>query len=167
VPAKLTVMTIVRTQKLVCMAYKSTPATAMYLVSRAQIEHYDMAVGARLLWLINSQSFLFGIYVGASLFMPPTPELKVKEQLLAMAVPVMGLLIAIFTAFDMITSLSQMDKLWKNYKDYNDGEDRENELPPINGDLFDRLIHKISPIISTVVFLMTWSFLLLKDLKVF
>lgn len=122
-----------------------------------------MAIGGRLLWLINAQAFLFGIYSASVVYMAPTPQLKTIQQELGMALPLMGLSIAIFTMMDIIGSILQINKLTKNYRENNQGNDREYDFPMVSGTFYDRLLRRVSPIISTLIFISVWSYLLMYD----
>lgn len=135
----------------------------LYTISRGQIQSYDMALGARLLWLINSQSFAFGIYAGLTLFMSPTPDLHTKAQLLVTVLPFVGAIISLFTFFDIVTSIVQMHKLVQNYKRYHNAQEKENQFPLLDSTLFSRFIQRLSPIFSALLFLAVWIFLILYD----
>ncbi|QJD94540.1 hypothetical protein HH214_00955 [Mucilaginibacter robiniae] len=145
------------------MPTENQPASTLYVVTIQQLQTQDMAIGGRLLWLINAQAFLFGIYSASVVFMAPTPDMKTLQRELGMAMPLIGLSIAVFTLLDIISSIAQMNRLTKNYRQSNNGHDQEFEFPLVSGTYYDRLLRRVSPIISTLIFISVWSYLIMYD----
>lgn len=139
--------------------------SSIYTVTRAQIEHYDNSVNQRVIWLSIGQSFFFNVYAMLVTAKAPTPPLFAKQQMLAVIFPIAALLVAVFTLIDVIAGLFYLRKLRKNYKGVTDGSSKENFYPMLNGNKWDRLFQRISPLMIPVLFIATWLYLLLYDYK--
>lgn len=133
----------------------------LYTVSRSQIEHYNLSIGLRLIWLNNSLAFMFGVYAGLTTMQSPTSYLHGKAQMLNGVIPLIGFLVSLFTLFDIITSVIQMNKLTKNYISIE--HDPEDSFPLINGTLADRFFQRLSPIASALLFLIIFTYLIMYD----
>ncbi|WP_158827792.1 hypothetical protein [Mucilaginibacter lacusdianchii] len=142
------------------MRTENTPPSELYTTSRTQIQHYDMAIGQRLIWLNNSQAFMFGVYAVTVIIKSPTPLLAGKLQVLAFVIPILGLTTTLFTLFDIISSIVQMSKITRNYQNANNNSGKEANFPLLNGNLKDQILLRISPVISALLFLLVWGFLI-------
>ncbi|MBS7565179.1 hypothetical protein KHS38_12270 [Mucilaginibacter sp. Bleaf8] len=145
------------------MPTENKPVSELYSVSRMQIEHYDMSIGLRLIWLNNSQAFMFGVYSVCTIMKAPTPFLAGKELMLAMAIPFLGFATTLVTLFDIITSIIQMNKLTRNYKNANSNHEQELNFPLLHGNIMDRVMQRISPVVTALLFLAVWIFLIMYD----
>jgi hypothetical protein len=137
--------------------------TSIYSVTRTQIEHYDNSVNQRVIWLSIGQSFFFNVYAMLITAKAPTPALFSKQQMLAVIFPIAALLVAIFTLIDVVAGIFYLRKLRKNYKGATDGSSQEGRFPMINGNKYDRLFQRISPIMIPLIFILTWIYLLFYD----
>jgi len=144
---------------------KELKPSEIYIVSRAQIEHHDNAVNQRVIWLSIGQSFFFNVYAMLVTAKAPTPELFKKQQMLAVIFPVAALLVSIFTLVDVMAGLYYIRKLRQNYKKVTDGSSQENCFPMLNGNKWDRVFQRISPLMIPIIFIVTWVYLLLYDYK--
>jgi hypothetical protein len=143
------------------------PVSELYTVTRAQIEHYDNAINSRVIWLSIGQSFFFNVYAMLVTAKAPTPELMNKQKMLAIIFPIAALIVAIFTFIDVLAGLLYLRKLRLNYKAHTNGSSGEQPYPMINGNKFDRSFQRASPVVISLVFIVTWAYLLLYDHKVF
>lgn len=143
------------------MVAENNGPSELYIVSRAQIEHYNLSIGLRLIWLNNSLAFMFGVYAGLTTMQSPTSYMHVQAQMLNGVIPFIGFAVSMFTLIDIITSVVQMKKLTQNYVSiYREPED---SFPLLNGTLADRFFQRLSPIASALLFLVVWSFLIMYD----
>jgi hypothetical protein len=145
------------------MPTENVQPSELYTASRTQIQHYDMSIGLRLIWLNNSQAFMFGVYAVTVIMKAPTPFLIGKEQTLAFVIPILGLATTLFTCFDIVTSVVQMSKITRNYQNANNNNGQEANFPLINGTLKDQILLRVSPITTALLFLAVWAFLLIYD----
>jgi hypothetical protein len=145
------------------MRTENVPPSELYTASRTQIQHYDMSIGLRLIWLNNSQAFMFGVYSVTVFMKAPTPFLMGKEQALAFVIPILGFASTLFTLFDIVTSIVQMSRITRNYQNANDNNAKEANLPLLNGTFKDQVLLRISPVVTALLFLAVWSFLLMYD----
>jgi hypothetical protein len=143
------------------MATENNSLSELYTVSRAQIEHYNLSIGLRLIWLNNSLAFMFGVYAGLTTMQSPTSYLHGKAQMLNSAIPIIGFAVSLFTLFDIIASIVQMRKLTQNYSNVH--HDPEDNFPLINGTLADRFFQRLSPVASASLFLIVWTYLIMYD----
>lgn len=141
------------------------PLSELYKVTRAQIEHHDNAVNSRVIWLSIGQSFFFNVYAMLVTAKAPTPELFKKQQMLAVIFPIAALIVALFTFIDVMAGLIYLRKLRLNYKAATNGSSGEAPFPMLNGNKFDRTLQRLSPIAISLVFIITWLYLLLYDHK--
>ncbi len=139
------------------------PLSELYRVTRAQIEHHDNAVNQRVIWLSIGQSFFFNVYAMLVTAKAPTPELMKKQLMLGIIFPVAALIVAIFTFVDVIAGLTYLRKLRLNYKAHTNGSSDESPYPMLNGNKFDRVLQRLSPIAISLVFIITWLYLLFYD----
>ncbi len=139
------------------------PLSELYRVTRAQIEHHDNAVNSRVIWLSIGQSFFFNVYAMLVTAKAPTPPLFAKQQMLAVIFPIAALAVALFTFVDVMAGLIYLRKLRLNYKASTNGSSGEAPYPMINGNKFDRTLQRVSPIAISLVFIITWLYLLLYD----
>jgi hypothetical protein len=95
----------------------------------------------------------------------PTPDLLAKQKMLAVIFPIAALLVAIFTLVDVLAGIFYIRKLRWNYKRNTDGSSAEGVYPMLNGNKYDRVFQRISPIMIPVIFIITWVYLLLYDHK--
>jgi len=143
------------------MAAEESIPSELYVVSRAQIEHYNLSIGLRLIWLNNSLAFMFGIYAGLTTMQSATSYMHAQAQLLNTLIPIIGFAVSLFTLADVIASVVQMNKLTKNYSaTYQHPEDK---FPLLNGNLADRFFQRFSPIASALLFLAIFGYLILYD----
>ena len=142
------------------------PVSELYKVTRGQIEHYDNAINSRVIWLSIGQSFFFNVYAMLVTAKAPTPELMNKQKMLALIFPVAALIVAVFTFVDVLAGLVYLRKLRLNYKAATNGSSEEQPYPMINGNKFDRSFQRVSPVVISLVFILTWAYLLLYDHKV-
>ncbi|GAB2685026.1 hypothetical protein GCM10027037_03060 [Mucilaginibacter koreensis] len=147
------------------MAEENIVPSDLYTISRSQIQSYDAGLGPRLLWMANGQAFAFGIYCGLTFAMPPSPDLTNRAQIFGGVIPFVGAIVSIFTLLDIITSLVQMHKLASNYKKANNGLESEASFPMLDATFADRLFQRISPLATTLLFIIIWTFLILYDHK--
>lgn len=143
-----------------------SPPSELYRVTRAQIEHHDNAVNTRVIWLSIGQSFFFNVYAMLVTAKAPTPQLFKKQEMLAVIFPIAALVVAIFTFIDVMAGLLYLRKLRLNYKAGTNGSSGEAPYPMINGNKFDRTLQRVSPIAISLVFIITWLYLLLYDHQV-
>ncbi|GAB2700751.1 hypothetical protein GCM10027037_27060 [Mucilaginibacter koreensis] len=141
------------------------PVSELYKVTRAQIEHYDNAINSRVIWLSIGQSFFFNVYAMLVTAKAPTPELMNKQKMLALIFPIAALIVAVFTFVDVLAGLMYLRKLRLNYKEHTNGSSGEQPYPMINGNKFDRSFQRVSPVVISLVFILTWAYLLLYDHK--
>lgn len=128
-----------------------------------QIQTHDISISNRLLWLINSQTFMLGIYVGTILFKSPDPHLHSMAILLNIIIAYLGFLTNLLTLIDISTSLVQIHKLIKNYRLNNNNQENEVNFPLIDGTHADRTLQRWSTVAVSIVFLVIWAFLILYD----
>lgn len=133
----------------------------LYTVSRSQIEHYNLSIGLRLIWLNNSLAFMFGVYAGLTTMQSPTSYLHGKAQMLNGVIPLIGFAVSLFTLFDIIASIVQMNKLTKNYANVHPNS--EDSFPLITGTMADQFFQRLSPIASALLFLIVWTYLIMYD----
>jgi hypothetical protein len=143
------------------MATESGAPSTLYIVSRGQIEHYDLSIGLRLIWLNNSLAFMFGVYAGLTIMQSPTSFMHAQAQLLNNVIPVIGFAVSLFTLSDVIAGVIQMNKLTKNYCAIH--TQPEDSFPLLSGTLVDRFFQRFSPIASSLLFLAVWSYLIMYD----
>ena len=143
------------------MATQNNSPSELYTVSRSQIEHYNLSIGLRLIWLNNSLAFMFGVYAGLTTMQSPTSYMHLQAQMLNGVIPIIGFAVSLFTLVDIITSIVQMKKLTNNYTTVH--QEAEDSFPLINGTLADRFFQRLSPIASALLFLMVWAFLIMYD----
>ncbi|MCJ8209167.1 hypothetical protein MUY27_05570 [Mucilaginibacter sp. RS28] len=136
------------------------PVSELYIASRGQINHYHLSIGLRLIWLNNSQAFMFGIYSATVVVKAPNAFLLAQERNLAMVIPIIGFLISLFILGDVIASLIQMHKLNCNY---NHGPEEERLFPLVYTNLFNRMLQHLSPVLSSLLFILIWGGLILFD----
>ena len=147
------------------MPEEEKPLSELYKVSRAQLEHHDNAVNQRVIWLSIGHSFFFNVYAMLVTGKAPTPELLAKQKILAVIFPIAALLVAAFTLVDVLAGIFYIRKLRWNYKKNTDGSSAEGVYPMLNGNKYDRVFQRISPIMIPVIFIITWIYLLLYDHK--
>jgi hypothetical protein len=147
------------------MTAVNKPASDLYNISRMQIQFQEMSISSRMLWVNNSQAFLVGIYAGVNFFQTSDPGLHHKALMVGSVIPILGMLITIITLIDVISSMVQMNKLRQNYKNAHDGHEQEGALPLLNGAPADRFFQRISCVVSMVVFIAIWSYLIMGDHK--
>jgi hypothetical protein len=143
------------------MTSEDQSISQLYTVSREQIEHYNLSIGMRLIWLNNCLAFMFGVYAMLIIMKPPTPNLNAKAQTLSTLIPYIGIAVSLFTLFDIITSIIQMHKLTENYKKANYSQ--ADSFPLLNGTMADRFFQRLSPIACGIIFLVIWTYLALYD----
>lgn len=143
------------------MATESGAPSVLYIVSRGQIEHYNLSIGLRLIWLNNSLAFMFGVYAGLTTMQSATSYMHAQAQLLNNVIPFIGFAVSLFTLTDIIASIIQMKKLTKNYTAVH--QQPEDTFPLLNGTLADRFFQRFSPIASALLFLAVWSYLIMYD----
>lgn len=143
------------------MATGSSATSELYIVSRGQIEHYNLSIGLRLIWLNNSLAFMFGVYAGLTTFQSATSYMHAQAQLLNSVIPFIGFAVSLFTLADIIASVIQINKLTKNYSAVH--QQPEDSFPLLNGNLADRFFQRFSPIASALLFLTIWSYLIMYD----
>lgn len=143
------------------------PVSELYKVTRGQIEHYDNAINSRVIWLSIGQSFFFNVYAMLVTAKAPTPQLMEKQKMLAIIFPIAALIVAIFTFIDVFAGLIYLRKLRLNYKEATNGSSGEKPYPMLNGNKFDRSFQRVSPVVISLVFILTWLYLLLYDHKIF
>lgn len=136
------------------------PASELYLASRQQVNQHDFAIGLRLIWLNNSQAFMFGIYAGTTVFQASTPFFLASEHNLTLLIPIIGLLISLFTLSDIITSLVQMGKLYRGYKNRTE---EQHSFPLAYTGFTNRLLQRLSPVLSCLLFIIVWLYLINYD----
>ena len=144
---------------------QETSPSEIYRVTRGQIEHYDNSVSQRVIWLSIGQSFFFNVYAVLVVFKAPTPGLFTKQQMLFSIFPIAALLVSVFSLIDVIAGFFYLRTLRKNYKNTTDGTSNESSYPLINGSKWDRISQHLSPIMVPIIFILTWSYLLLYDFK--
>ncbi len=149
------------------MLYEDDQGSELYTVSRFQIQYHENSIFVRSLWLINSQSFAFGIYSGTILFMSPDPKLHTKAQILHATLPFIGFVFTLFTLIDIVTSVVEMHKLNENYKAQNNNHAQELDFPLLNGTLADRFLQQFSSVASSLLFLAVWTLLIIYDHHLF
>lgn len=140
-------------------------ASDLYVASRGQLQHYDLSMGLRLIWLNNSQAFMFGIYSATVIVKAPLPIFLPKEQTLAMLLPIVGFLVSLFTLFDVIASLAQMNQLNMNYRHHGHPDGSEGNLPLLSGTLLEGMFQRVAPVSTAILFSIVWGFLFLYDHK--
>ena len=143
------------------MATEGSAPSELYIVSRAQIEHYNLSIGLRLIWLNNSLAFMFGVYAGLTTMQSPTSYMHAQAQLLNGVIPFIGFAVSLFTLSDIIASVIQMNKLTRNYTAVH--QQPEDTFPLVSGTLADRFFQRFSPIASALLFLAVWGYLIMYD----
>lgn len=147
------------------MAPSNNAPSALYAVSRAQIENNDLSIGLRLIWLNNCLAFMFGVYAVVTLFPSATPFWHTKAQMLSVVIPYVGVLISLFTLFDIVMGIKRISQLRKNY-DKSKGSEMLG-LPMLDGTFLDRFFQRFSPVGQALLFLVVWLYLLLHDKQIF
>lgn len=143
------------------MAADNKGPSELYTVSRSQIEHYNLSIGLRLIWLNNSLAFMFGVYAGLTTMQSPTSYMHGKAQMLNGVIPLIGFAVSLFTLFDIIASIVQMNKLTRNYANVH--HNSEDSFPLITGSMADQFFQRLSPIASALLFLIVWTYLIMYD----
>ncbi|WP_345951057.1 MULTISPECIES: hypothetical protein [unclassified Mucilaginibacter] len=143
---------------------KDSPSQ-LYAISRSQIEHDDISIGMRLIWLNNCLAFMFGVYAAVTLFSSPTTYWHAKAQMLSIVLPYVGVLVSLFTLLDIVKAIRRMSNIRKDYELHKNAE--LSGIPMLDGTYFDRLFQRLSPVAQALFFLLIWLYLLLYDKQVF
>jgi 2-keto-4-pentenoate hydratase/2-oxohepta-3-ene-1,7-dioic acid hydratase in catechol pathway len=91
----------------------------------------------------------------------PTPELLAKQKILTNILPVAAFFTALFTLFDVISSLRYMMGLLKNYNEKAKNLAGDKLYPYLWGKPTDRIFQHGSPTIIPVVFIVAWIIMML------
>lgn len=145
------------------MENSNKPVSDLYIVSRSHIQHYLLSIESRLVWTMNIQAFMLGIYAATTFYVPPTPHLKVQAHLLNIVITYLGVSINLFTLIDTVAGVFRMNTLRNNYVKGNNGQDKELDYPALYGSATDRILQGFSPILTVFTFMILWSFLVLYD----
>lgn len=147
------------------MASSNNAPSQLYNISRSQIENNDLSIGLRLIWLNNCLAFMFGVYAVVTLFPSVTPFLHTKAQMLSVVIPYIGVLISLFTLFDILMGIKRISGLIGNYQKWKGPEMKG--TPMLNGTRLDRFFQRFSPVGQALLFLVVWLYLLLYDKQIF
>jgi len=144
------------------MASENKPVSQLYLTTLSQLHYYDLSVGLRLIWLNNSQAFMFGVYSALTTIKSPTPFLHDKAQMLNTVIPIIGAIISLFTLTDIISGFIRIRALNNNYTE-NNHSDREGNFPRLDSTVTNRFFQRVSPVVIALIFLGIWVFLIMYD----
>jgi hypothetical protein len=147
------------------MSTNTASASQLYNISRGQIEHNNMSIGLRLIWLNNCLAFMFGIYSSLTLYQSATPFWHTKAQMLSVAIPYIGVFVSLFTLLDVVMGIVRMGNILKHYQ--RDGQQEMLGMPMLDGTATDRFFQRLSPVAQSVFFLVIWLYLLLYDKHIF
>jgi hypothetical protein len=139
-----------------------------YGLIRTQIEHEDTLVNQRVIWQIISQAFIFSAY--ATLLNAPkeakTPLLEASQLLLVWVLPVAALCVGLLTSASIRSSVQTISYLGTLYEEYSQSKaaaDPSSKLyPDIQGPRHLRKWAQFSPIAIPVLFMVTWSIVLVR-----
>ncbi len=140
-------------------------ASQLYNVSRGQIEHYNMSIGLRLIWLNNCLAFMFGIYSSLTIFQSATPYWHTKAQMMSVIIPYIGVAVSLFTLTDVVMGIVRMGKVVKHY--HQEGQKEMSGIPMLDGTAADRFFQRLSPVAQSIFFMVVWLYLLLYDKHLF
>jgi hypothetical protein len=147
------------------MSTNTASASQLYNISRGQIEHNNMSIGLRLIWLNNCLSFMFGIYSSLTLYQSATPFWHTKAQMLSVAIPYIGVCVSLFTLLDVVMGIVRMGNIRKHYQQ--DGQQEMSGMPMLDGTATDRFFQRLSPVAQSIFYLVIWLYLLLYDKHIF
>lgn len=144
---------------------KSLNSAEFYHLIRGHIESEDSLVNQRVNWLIFSQSFLFSTFVA---LIDPSAELKnifhvhLQSELLWL-IPCLSLVCSLLIYLSILSSLAYIADLRSQFHNYpQDGT--ANNFPPIQSTIFIRQVAQLTPILVPLLFMGTWTFLLVQEL---
>lgn len=147
------------------MANDPEKPSDLYLASRGQFQHFDMSIGLRMIWLNNSQAFMFGIYTVTVIMKAPIPAFFAKEQILNEFLPIVGFLVSLFTLFDISMNLAHMNQLNIHFRKHGRPDGHEGKFPRLSGTFLEGMAQRIAPVATALLFMSIWGYLFLYDHK--
>ena len=136
-----------------------------YRLIRERLDHQENLVTQRVNWLVFSQSFLFSAYA-ILLNAPPEAKSPIYAQLqsfLLLLIPGLSLISGILIYLSVFGSLFYMSNLRRSFETYPEDETIKH-FPPIHNTTFLRRIGELPPIFLPLLLIVTWVFLLIKEL---
>jgi hypothetical protein len=135
----------------------------IYSVIRAQIEHEDNLINARVIWMVISQSFLFTSFATA-LNSPAKTEDQFFPKLhtwLLWLVPGVGIALSCLVGISILSSLHRL-RATRDFFAHYPTDKRNDRFPPIESTTLHDSIGPVPPVTIPVVFILAWGALLLQ-----
>jgi hypothetical protein len=137
-----------------------------YRILRGQIEHEDNLVGSRISWFVTSQSFLFSAYAIIATGFQVTTDKTILDakHVLLVVIPSIGITTAVLILLAIFSGIQAMSAIRSRYAKVMAGSSCPMQLPPIQGNAFNRKIGMAAPVLLPPLFMTVWIFLLMRRL---
>lgn len=143
---------------------KPTSSAEFYRFIRERIDYEENLLNQRVIWLIFSQSFLVSAYV-IMLNSPPEAKSPMYGDLQACLIwllPALSLILSIIIYISVISALFHITQLRKSFETY-PKDDTIEYFPAMDDTSFIRWLGGLPPILVPLLFIGTWTFLLIKE----